>query len=295
MTSILIADTPLRGECQVDVTDEILGETPSLGNFFSAATPPSNPSPVDDALAIARFDDWLFSEHSPEAVGDECFPTAVAVATILREQGISEPVAQDRVERWSLFACSPQLEQAELDLAVRDAYSRPLIVSAVRPAQPGAQAPPTPLQPGASGVVETAEQARAPEPDSASPPQPAPQAKPDNLAAHEVLVIEADTSRGAKETLQKLLDRGKDCPIPPTTVAQRGNVRRFVYSLPPNTRVENRTIGPGITVMGCSESAAFEGYEIVKDLPRVPPAKSVFNLYTLPVSSKAADENIPVA
>ncbi len=153
MTSILIADTPLRGECQVDVTDEILGETPSLGNFFSAATPPSNPSPVDDALAIARFDDWLFSEHSPEAVGDECFPTAVAVATVLREQGFSMPFAQDRVESWILFACSPQLEQAEIDLAVREAYSR---------SQPSAQATPAPST--------AAEQAK--QPDDVSPPSP---------------------------------------------------------------------------------------------------------------------------
>src|SRR5258708_35297422 len=107
MTSILIADTPLRGECQVDVTDEILGETPSLGNFFSAATPPSNPSPVDDALAIARFDDWLFSEHSPEAVGDECFPTPGAAAPILPQQGSSVPRAPDRAGASVVFCALP--------------------------------------------------------------------------------------------------------------------------------------------------------------------------------------------
>ncbi len=183
MTLQKIANTAVRGQCQDDVVDQILGETPSLGNFFSAA-PPSNPSPGDDALAIARADDWLYSEHSPEAVDDDCFPTAVAVATILREHGISAPMAKDRVESWNCFGCTPRLEQADIDLAVREAYSRPLPVSAVKPVQPGAQAAPTPLQPGAptasappepgaSSVVETAEQARASEPDSAPPAQSA--------------------------------------------------------------------------------------------------------------------------
>src|SRR5260370_6715221 len=74
MTAIVIGDPPLRGECQVDVTDEILGETPSLGNFFSAATPPSNPSPVDDALAIARFDDWLSPNIRPRPWATSVFP-----------------------------------------------------------------------------------------------------------------------------------------------------------------------------------------------------------------------------
>src|SRR6266436_1450490 len=153
MTLQKIANTAVRGQCQDDVVDQILGETPSLGNFFSAA-PPSNPSPGDDALAIARADDWLYSEHSPEAVDDDCFPTAVAVATILREHGISAPMAKDRVESWNCFGCTPRLEQADIDLAVREAYSRPLPVSAVKPVQP-------------------AEQARASEPDSAPPAQSA--------------------------------------------------------------------------------------------------------------------------
>jgi len=115
--------------------------------------PPSNP-PTDDALAIARADDWLFSEHSPEAVGDECFPTAVAVATVLREQGFSMPFAQDRVERWSLFACSPGLEQAEVDLAVREAYGTSAFVV---PPQPSSAivAPTTPSSLTAAALADT--------------------------------------------------------------------------------------------------------------------------------------------
>ena len=117
-------------------------------------TPPSNPSPGDDAVAIARADDWLFSEHSPDAVGDECFPTAVAVATVLREQGFSMPFAQDRVERWSLFACSPGLEQAEVDLAVREAYGTSAFVV---PPQPSSAivAPTAPSSLPAAALVTT--------------------------------------------------------------------------------------------------------------------------------------------
>src|SRR5260221_5343541 len=102
MTLQKIANTAVRGQCQDDVVDQILGETPSLGNFFSAA-PPSNPSPGDDALAMARADDWLYSEHSPEAVDDDCFPTAGAVPADFREHRNFPPLAEERVASWDCF------------------------------------------------------------------------------------------------------------------------------------------------------------------------------------------------
>ena len=113
----------------------------TTGNFQQNNAPPSNPSPVDDARAIERADDWLFSEDSPQAADDDCFPTAVAVATILRELGLSALVARDRVESWSLFACSPQLEQADVDLAVQEAYG--MCASAVPPQPSSAIVAPT--------------------------------------------------------------------------------------------------------------------------------------------------------
>jgi hypothetical protein len=288
---------------------------PSLGNFFP---PPalSNPTPVGDAQSIEHAEWWLFND-CPDA-GSDRLASAVEAAAALRDlYRLSSSLAEAQLnDVWNRVACEPPLTPSQIAEAVRQAYC-------FRPAVIGAQAAPTPLQPGTPTAVappqhgaqttpapseraaqplpvdsvdlSAVEMAEQPEPLADPSPTPdEPQAEPGD-DAHEVLIIEADPSRGARETLQKLLAQGKDCPIIETTVARRGNVRRFVHSLPPDTRVKKRTIGPGITVMGCSENAAFEGCEIVKDLPRVPPAKSVSARFTRRVPSKAPrDESASV-
>jgi hypothetical protein len=244
-------------------THRIAGET---GKVELNNASQLNPSPVDDALAIARFDDWLYSEHSPEAVGDECLPTAVAVATVLRELGLSAPVAQDRVESWTLFACSPQLEQAEVDLAIREAYSRPLPVA---PVQPGAQAAVASSQPGAQATV--------------APPQPGAQDTPaPSFAAAEAVdgtspldpsltyvVIDIKPGRGGMDTFsalaQKLPKTMRATCANPLTGTHEGD--RIILKLRPGMRVKQRKLGRGVVVKSCDASAVLDGYKLANSRP----------------------------
>jgi hypothetical protein len=132
MTLNSMTDMAIRGQCQVDVTDEIPGENvPSLGNFF-AATPPSNPSPVDDALAVERAADdtraveraewWLFND-CPDA-GDDRFASAVEAAAVLRDSyRLSSSLAEAQLnDIWNRVACEPPLTPFEIAEAVRQAY-----------------------------------------------------------------------------------------------------------------------------------------------------------------------------
>jgi hypothetical protein len=199
--------------------------------------------------------------------------------------------------------------------------------------QPGAQPAPAPLQGGPQAAVARpqpdAQAAPAPSPTASEPaPQPQPvdtvdvetaehpeffadsavaepetspgaladaDQRPDKPAAHEVLLIKYDQGHGGRETLLKLQAAGEECPLPKTTVTRGPDrVLRFVYSLLPDTHVRNGTLGPGISVMGCSESAALEGYEVIKDLPRALPAKIVLARFTVRVPSPA-DENASVS
>jgi hypothetical protein len=257
MTLNSMTGTASRGQCQGDITDEILGETPSLGNFFAAA-PPSNPPPIDDALAIERADNWIFSERSPEAAGDECFPTAVAVATILREQGLPLAFAQDRVERWCLFACSPRLEQADIDLAVREAYSRPLPVAAVKPVQPSAPTAAAPPQPG--GLSAPAPSFAAAEGvDGTSPLDP----------SFAYVVIDINPRRGGMDTFsalaQKLPKTMRATCANPLTGTHEGD--RIVLKSQPGMRIKQRKLGRGVVVKSCDASAVLDGHKLANSRP----------------------------
>jgi hypothetical protein len=137
-----------KSEAQVGVTDEIL----SLGSFFVAATPVPTPAPVDDALAIERAADdpraieraewWLFND-CPDA-GADAFASAVEAAVVLRDSyRLSSSLAEAQLnDIWNRVACEPPLTPAQIAEAVRQAYC-------FCPAGLGAQAGPTPLQPGA--------------------------------------------------------------------------------------------------------------------------------------------------
>src|SRR5258707_4831060 len=120
MTLQKIANTAVRGQCQDDVVDQILGETPSLGNFFAAA-PPSNPSPVDDAR-VARAEWWLIND-CPDA-GDDRFASAVDAATVLRDTfGLPSTAAETTLcDIWNRVAVEPPLTPSQITEAVRQAY-----------------------------------------------------------------------------------------------------------------------------------------------------------------------------
>jgi hypothetical protein len=118
-------------------------------------------APVDEVIERAEW--WLIND-CPDAGAD-----AFASAVDLRDSyHLSSSLAEAQLnDIWNRVACEPPLTPSQIAEAVRQAYC-------FRPAIIGAQANrPTPSQPGASGVVETAEQARASEPDSAPPAQSA--------------------------------------------------------------------------------------------------------------------------
>jgi hypothetical protein len=82
---------------------------------------------ADDPLAIQRAEEWLYSELSPDAGGDDRFPTAVALAITLRQQfDLCELTARKLVEDWTWFACTPKLEQSDIERAMQVAYSAAL-------------------------------------------------------------------------------------------------------------------------------------------------------------------------
>jgi hypothetical protein len=146
-------------------TYRIAGET---GNFQQNSAPPSNPSLVDDdPQAIERAEEWLYSERSPDAAGDDRFPTAVAIGIVLREQfGFSELATRELVEHWNWFGCTPKLDQRDIERAVHLAYSDPTIAlelvtrpvpgvereQTLRAAQPETQVVPEPLHGGAQAA-----------------------------------------------------------------------------------------------------------------------------------------------
>jgi len=141
-----MTDTARTGQCQDSLTDEIPGETLSLGNFFSAATPPLN-STVDDAR-VARAEWWLIND-CPDA-GADAFASAVEAAAVLRDSyHLSSSLAEAQLnDLWNRVACEPPLMPSQIAEAVRQAYCfRPAIAgapTAVAPPQPDGRAIPAP-------------------------------------------------------------------------------------------------------------------------------------------------------
>src|SRR5215831_5847902 len=124
----------------------------------------TSPPPADDPRTIEWAEDWLHSEHAPEAAANDGFPTAVAIAITLREQGLSEPATEDLCHRWNYVGCSPSLPWAEIERAVHLAYHEPTIalalVSVKLPGpktaehpEPSERAAPAPPHPGAQPIL----------------------------------------------------------------------------------------------------------------------------------------------
>src|SRR5215831_21332000 len=107
------------------------------GRFdLNHAVEPVLPPSADDSQTIEWAKEWLHSEHALEAAGTDRFPTAVAIAIILRSQGLSEFAAEDLCHRWNYVGCSPILERADIGHAVRLVYSNPVAALALANAKP---------------------------------------------------------------------------------------------------------------------------------------------------------------
>ena len=140
MTINSMTDTARTGQCQDSLTDEIPGETLSLGNFFSAATPPLN-STVDDAR-VARAEWWLIND-CPDA-GADAFASAVEAAAVLRDSyHLSSSLAEAQLnDLWNRVACEPPLMPSQIAEAVRQAYCWQATPA---PEQPDDVSPPSPI------------------------------------------------------------------------------------------------------------------------------------------------------
>ena len=116
--------------------------TGSFGDAFAASTPAPG---GDDPQAIERAEEWLYSERSPDAAGDDRFPTAVAIGIVVRDEfKLSLPAAQYLVECWNSLACMPRLTPSEITQATEIAYFQPEL--AERIARGEGQAPLTGAQ-----------------------------------------------------------------------------------------------------------------------------------------------------